>query len=398
MYLLRCLIRKLPGKIVKLIKLPDPEIINEFGGAKKIGEICKFFGFENVLLVSDENLIALGIHKDVEQSLKENNITYSFYITPTSEPNLDIVENGRRKLENFSADAIIALGGGAVLDACKMIAAAAILKKRKTNSLLKKFLIVEKKTLPIISIPTTAGTGAELTVACVVKNKNQQKKASVIVGLNIKAVILDGELMINTPNSITCACGFDALSHGLEGVVSATKVKEEDMNKSMECVKLVLNNLHILIDEPKNIASRQKMSLAANFGGNAINKQLAGYVHAFAHTLGSIYHIPHGNAIAMCLIPIMVFQKNKCLKKLALLSKYCELSDSNEDDEVSANKLLDEISKLKDLCNFRNYNNLIEKKDYKLIYKGVVSDSINYSAPLTLKRKDVFKILDEISK
>lgn len=398
MYLLRCLIRKLPGKIVKLIKLPDPEIIDEFGGAKKIGEICKSFGFENVLLVSDENLIALGIHKDVEQSLKENNITYSFYITPTSEPNLDIVENGRRKLENFSADAIIALGGGAVLDACKMIAAAAILKKRKTNSLLKKFLIVEKKTLPIISIPTTAGTGAELTVGCVVKNKNQQKKASVIVGLNIKAVILDGELMINTPNSITCACGFDALSHGLEGVVSATKVKEEDMNKSMECVKLVLNNLYVLIDEPKNIASRQKMCLAANYGGNAINKQLAGYVHAFAHTLGSIYHIPHGNAIAMCLIPIMEFQKNKCLKKLALLSKYCELSDSNEDDEVSANKLLDEISKLKDLCNFRNYNNLIEKKDYKLIYKGVVSDSINYSAPLTLKRKDVFKILDEISK
>ena len=373
------------------------EIVEAYGACNNVGDLCLKYGYKNVLLVTDKTLFSLGLHNNVVNSLEKSGIKYAIFNDIASEPNIEIIENGRRALNENNSDAIIALGGGAVMDSCKIIAAGGRLKKKKTKKLLKKILIVKNKTLPMITIPTTAGTGAEMTIASMVTNHKDRKQSVVIHGLNVVSVVLDGELTINTPLGISCACAIDAFSHGIEGVVASVKSSEDDLKKSMECVRLVLENLPKIIENPKDEKSRQNMIIAANLGGNAINKQLAGNVHAFAHTIGAKYHIPHGNAIAMSVLPVMNFQKHKCLKKLAMLSRYCGYCSDEICDLDAANILFSKIQDLIDLCKFER-KCIILKEDYLDVAHGVAMDSINYSAPIVLKNKDIYKILDEINK
>ena len=397
LYILRTLIRKLPGVVIKAVPLPDPETVSGYGSRDKAGELCRKNGFDRVLLVTDKTVFSLGLHEKITASLAEAGIAYSMFSEISSEPNLDIIDGGRQTLVECRADAMIALGGGAVLDSCKMIAAGGRLKKRKSKALLKKFLLVRKKTLPIIAVPTTAGTGAEITVGAVVTNDKGSKGSTVVVGLDVRAVILDSELTVKAPKTITCACGIDALSHGLEGVVAPVRVSGDDMQKSMECVKLVLDNLPVLIREPDNTEARQNMCFAAHLGGNAINKQLAGYVHAFAHSIGAKYHIPHGNAIALSLLPVMNLQKGKCQKRLAELSRYCGLASDSMRDTNACDKLLEAIDELIALCGFEGKKGMIAKEDYQHLARAVAWDSINYTPPIVLSDRQIYTVLGEIN-
>ena len=397
LYLLRTLIRKLPGIVIRAIPLPDPEILSGPGACERTGGLCKGYGFERVLLVTDKTVFSLGLHERLTASLAENGIRCTVFSDIASEPDLAIIDGGRAALLACGADAIIALGGGAVLDSCKLIAAGGRLRRRRSASLLRKFLFVPKKTLPIIAVPTTAGTGAELTVGAVVTNERGCKTAAVVVGLEVRAVILDSKLTEKAPKGLTCACGIDALSHGLEGSVASVSVSEDDMRKSMECVRLVLENLPVLIREPGNTEARQRMALAAHLGGNAINKQLAGYVHAFAHSIGAKYHIPHGNAIALSLLPVMEAQKGKCMKRLAGLSRYCALADTSVSDAEAADRLLEAIRGLIGLCGFEERKGFIEKADYKPLSRAVALDSINYSPPAVMSDRQIRTVLDRIN-
>ncbi|MCQ2386798.1 MAG: iron-containing alcohol dehydrogenase, partial [Clostridia bacterium] len=171
LYLLRALIRKLPGVIIKAVPLPEPETVTGFGSRDRAGELCHKNGFDRVLLVTDKTIFSLGLYEKITASLEEYSVAYSVFSDISSEPDLTVIDGGREALTHCRANAIIALGGGAVLDSCKMIAAGGRLGKRKSKSLLRKFLFVRQKTLPLIAVPTTAGTGAEITVGAVVTNK-----------------------------------------------------------------------------------------------------------------------------------------------------------------------------------------------------------------------------------
>ncbi|MBR4342584.1 MAG: iron-containing alcohol dehydrogenase [Lachnospiraceae bacterium] len=394
-YVLRKVARKLPGMVIKPIPKPRPKITEGFGKRNKVGEICKNAGYKSVLLITDKTLHSLGYHTSIEESLEKNGIKCTLFYEINSEPNIDIIDMGRKKVAESEAECIIALGGGSVLDSSKMIAAGAKLKHLNTHALLLKFLPVDGGTLPIISIPSTAGTGAEFTVGAVVTNHRGTKCATVIVGLNVTNVILDNELMINTPRSVTAACGIDALSHGLEGFVASVDSGKVNEKKSMECVKLVLENLPKVLDEPKNIVARQNMCRAAFLGGNAINEQLAGYVHAFAHSIGAMYHIPHGNAIALCLLPVMYFQKYSCTDRLSALARFCGLADEETDDISASDKLLEALKELIDKCGFEKPE-FINVEDYHELAERISNDAINYSPPITMRNDEIFLLLDNI--
>lgn len=397
LYLFRKGIRRVPGVVIKAVPLPRPQIVTGAGTRAQIGRLCRENGFERVLLVTDKMIFSLGLHEKILVSLKKADISCAVFSCMSSEPDVSILDAGRKALLDSEADAIIALGGGAVMDACKMIAAGGRQKKRKSEALLRKFLFVRGKTFPLIAVPTTAGTGAEITVGAVVTNKKGRKGSTVILGLHVKCVILDSELTLNAPRSITCGCGIDALSHGLEGVVASVRGTEEDKQKSMECVKLVLENLPAVINDPKNGTARQNMCIAAHYGGNAINKQLAGYVHAFAHAIGVKYHIPHGEAIALSLLPVMELQKSQCSRALSDLSRYCGLAKSGDSDLEACDKLLREIRRLIDLCAFDPAVKTLPKEDYRSLARAVSMDSINYSPPIVMKDKQIFSVLDKIS-
>ena len=145
------------------------------------------------------------------------------------------------------------------MDSCKMIAAGCKMPHVPVKALLLKFLPVPGSTLPLIMIPSTAGTGAELTVGAVVTNDQGAKSSTVLIGLNVTHVIHDSELTIHAPKGVTAACGIDALSHCIEGAVSDTDVDAEDMRMSMEGVKLILENLPLLMSQESGVKSQERL-------------------------------------------------------------------------------------------------------------------------------------------
>ena len=299
-YHFRKQIHRLPGKVIHTIPLPEPEVTAGHGARREIGAICKKAGYQHVLVVTDETLHNLGYDAAILESLNAAGINASLFSDIHSEPTIPIIEAGRAQALEMKADAIVALGGGSVMDSCKMIAAGCRMPHVPVKALLLKFLPVPGETLPLVMVPSTAGTGAEVTVGAVVTNDQGTKSSTVLIGLKVVHVIHDSELTIRAPKSVTASCGIDALSHCIEGAVSDTEVDAEDMKMSMEGVKLILENLPVLCSESSAISQQQaeearlNMAKAAMYGGNAINTQLAGYVHAFAHSIGARYHLSHG--------------------------------------------------------------------------------------------------------
>ena len=392
-YRFRKHIHRLPGKVIRTIPLPEPDVTAGRGARREIGAMCKKAGYKRVMVVTDTTLHQLGYDEAILESLKEAGISASLFYDIHSEPNTTIIEAGRRQALETKVEAIIALGGGSVMDSCKMIAAGCKMPHLPVKALLLKFLPVPGETLPLIMVPSTAGTGAEVTVGAVVTSDQGAKGSTVLIGLNVVHVIHDSELTIHAPKSVTAACGIDALSHCIEGVVSDTEVDEEDMKMSMDGVKLILENLPLLTNEGvKEFTSerleqaRLNMARAAMYGGNAINTQLAGYVHAFAHSIGATYHLSHGQAISLMLLPVLEFQKEACQAHYEALAKYCNVPD-----------FLQAVRDLITACGMDQIESPVRACDHERLIPMIAADSINYSAPVTLSNEDIRGILTKLT-
>ena len=396
-YRFRKQIHKLPGKVIHRVPLPEPQVVEGHGVRAKIGEICEECGYKQVLLVTDKTLHELGYEQKIVQSLEEAGVGCSLFADINSEPNIALIDAGRKIAMECNAECVIALGGGSVMDTCKMISAGVKMPHLKTKTLLRKFLVVPGKTLPMITVPSTAGTGAEVTVGAVVTNGRGTKGSTVLVGLDVTHVILDSELTIHAPQLVTAACGMDALSHVVEGTLSDVAVYVEDAYHSLEGVRLILQHLPVVMREPENIESRLAMCRAAMYGGNAINTQLAGYIHAFAHSIGAKYHIPHGQAITLMMLPVLKYQKAACLSKYAMMARYCQLADDRTDDRHAADKFLQAVSDLIVTCGLDKLESPVQPADYEELTRMIAADSINYSAPMTFSNEDTQRVLEQLA-
>ena len=381
-YVFRKQIHKLPGRVIHRVPLPEPQVVEGHGARAQIGEICKEKGYKHVLVVTDKTLRELGYEQKILQSLKAAGVRHTLFYGIDSEPTAALIEKGRKIAMKYNTECVIALGGGSVMDTCKMIVAGARLPHLSTRALLVKFLIVPGKTLPMITVPSTAGTGAEITVGAVVTRTRGSKGSTVIVGLDVTHVILDSELTIHAPQVVTAACGMDALSHVVEGTVSDVAVDVEDAYRSLEGVKLILHHLPVVMREPENIESRLAMCRAAMYGGNAINTQLAGYVHAFAHS------------ISLMMLPVLECQMDACLRKYALMARYCGLADVHTEDRIAAERFLQAVSDLIVTCGLDKLESPVKPEDYEELTRMIAADSINYSAPMTFSDEDIVRVLE----
>ena len=395
-YLGRKAIRKVPGVVIKAAPLPKPTLYEGFGKRAEVGAICEQAGFKTALVVTDQTIFGLGLHEKITASLEAHGVAYTLFHEIDSEPTVRIVDAGRKAATACGADCIVALGGGSVMDSSKIIAAGAKHPNAAITHYLHKFAFASHGTLPMINVPSTAGTGAECTVGAVVKNKRGTKSSTVIIGMEVAAVILDSELLIGAPQNVTTWCAIDALSHGLEGLLADVDSSEEDIKKSRECVRLVMENLPILLEDPKNIEARQATLLAAHYGGNAINTQLAGYVHAFAHSIGALYHIPHGKAIAWCLVPIVEAQENIRSEQLKALAVYCGIAHEAEEAEAAADRMILALRRLLVQCGLENGCKLLKPEDYDQLVGMIDADSINYSPSRTFSDSEIRMLLDQI--
>jgi len=173
-------------------------------------------------------------------------------------------------------------------------------------------------------------------------------------------------------------------------------VEEADEKLSEEGVRLIMQHLPVVTKEPENIEARLGMCRAAMYGGHAINTQLAGYVHAFAHSIGALYHIPHGKAIAWCLIPVLEAQEYMRYNKMSNVAKYCHVADKNDTAEEASDKLILALKKLLIQCGLEKGCGLIKTDDYDKLTEMIDADSINYSPVRTFTDSEIRMLLDQI--
>ena len=279
-----------------------------FGGENSmdnIVDIIKKVNAKKVAMFTDKGLRSLGLFDMPEAAVKESGVEYYVLDDLPAEPSYMAVQSVVDAFKKSGADLIIACGGGSVMDAAKL-ASILVTDEYGVKELLDNPGMA-KKCVPIVLIPTTAGTGAEVTPNAIVGVPEKELKIG-IVNENMIAdyVILDARLIKNLPRKIAAATGVDALAHCIECFTSNKANPFSDMY-ALEGCDLILNNIEKACDDPNAMVEKNRMQMAAYYGGLAITASGTTAVHALSYPLGGKYHIAHGVSNAMLLAPVMRF-------------------------------------------------------------------------------------------
>ncbi len=282
---------------------------------------------KKVAMFTDKGIQAAGLFTLPEEAVKASGAEYYVLNDLPPEPSYMAVQKLVDQFKAEGADFIVACGGGSVLDAAKL---ASVLV---TDEYGVKELLDEpgraKKCVPIVLIPTTAGTGAEVTPNAIVAVPEKELKVG-IVNENMIAdyVILDARLIKNLPRSIAAATGVDAMAHCIECFTSNKANPFSDLY-ALEGMDLILNNIEKACDDPNAMEEKNKMQIAAYYGGLAITASGTTAVHALSYPLGGKYHIAHGVSNAILLVPVMKFNEPCCRDKFAQVYDRCCHDGSN---------------------------------------------------------------------
>ena len=372
-----------------------------FVGETSCEDLCDMLineGHSNVFIVTDAVLNKLGIPAKVTDYLDKKNISYKVYDGITPDPTFKVVEEGLRKSIDAKCDSIIAIGGGSVIDAAKMIAMS------QGNNCKPKQLIgilkARKPSIPLYCIPTTAGTGSEATLGAVVSDdKTHQKALSIDPRMVPLAAAIDPMIMKGMPAHITADTGIDVLTHALEAWMSANASVETDYYAA-SAVKSVMQNLPLVYKDGANLKAREEMGIAAHYGGIAFNKAGLGYVHAIAHQLGAYYGIPHGRANAIVLPYVLDVNRQGCKKRLAALARKTGMVKSgqaNKSDSDIADHLIAQVRELIAALNIDPTVKGMQSSDFDSIAKAAAKEvSDTYAVPTYLSASEIKAILTKI--
>lgn len=292
--------------MLKQYSLKMPHAV--FGGEnamENIADIIKKLDARKVAMFTDKGLRKLGLFDMPEAVVKSTGVEYYVLDELPAEPSYMAVQAVVDEFKASGADLIVACGGGSVMDAAKL-ASVLVTDEYGVRELLDNPGMA-KKCVPIVLIPTTAGTGAEVTPNAIVGVPERELKIG-IVNENMIAdyVILDARLIKNLPRKIAASTGVDALAHCVECFTGNKANPFSDMY-ALEGCDLILNNLEAACDDPEAMEAKNKMQIAAYYGGLAITASGTTAVHALSYPLGGKYHIAHGVSNAMLLAPVMRF-------------------------------------------------------------------------------------------
>lgn len=286
-------------------------VLNEtsyFGkGARKelVGEIQKR-GFKKVFLVSDKSLVEAGVTAKVEELLNKADIPYDLYDEIKPNPTIKNVLDGVDACKKSKADLIVAVGGGSSIDTAKGISIVMTNPERSDIKSLNGASNTVNRGMPLIALPTTAGTAAEVTINYVITDEDAEIKMVCVDPNDIPILaIIDSELMASMPKSLAAATGMDALTHGIEGYITKAHNDMSDMFH-MQAIKMIFKYLSAAVNDKDPVAI-EKMGMAQYIAGMGFSNVGLGIVHSMAHQLGAVYDTPHGIANAMLLPTVMRF-------------------------------------------------------------------------------------------
>lgn len=290
-----------------------------WGSLARLPSIVKGLGGTRAFVVGDPGVVKAGVVERVIGTLVSAGIPSIPFSDIESDPDVSSVDNGVQLAKAEVCDVVIGVGGGSALDTAKAIGL--MLNNPGTIRDYVGVGKVERAGVPVVAIPTTAGTGSELTIWSVLSDKEKKVKISVGSVLNCPRVaLLDPELTVSLPPAITAATGMDALVHALESYVNkATQPISEAMSE--QAMALIARSLRVAVAQPDNAQARADLLLASTIAAMAFNSTRLGLVHAFAMPLGARFHIPHGLVNAIMLPAVMRFNLPGNLGKYARIAE-----------------------------------------------------------------------------
>jgi len=311
------------------------------GAIKELGNIMNNMGYKNPLIITDSMMIELGYISRLEEILKSKNITADIFKDTIPEPTVKSIQNGVNKVKDGNYDSLIALGGGSPIDSAKAIS---ILGKFGGNMKEYKFpRIVDELGIPVLAIPTTAGTGSEVTKFTIISDETTDEKMLCVgKGFMPCVAIVDYELTLSLPQRSTADTGIDALTHAMEAYVSKKANKFSDA-QALQAMNLIAPNLRKVFHDGSNREAREKMMLGATLAGVAFSNASVALVHGMSRPIGAFYHVPHGLSNAMLLPSVTEFSIPAATKRYADCARAMEVALKEDSDEDANKKLLIEL-------------------------------------------------------
>ena len=368
------------GVVTGLLPIPQPMLLVGPGASRRLGQALCGFGHKKILIVTDRVVAEMGLPGALTKALSEGGTAYVIFDAITPDAPIPLIEQGIAFYRKEGCDAIVAFGGGSPMDAAKTIALA-VANKKPPRQLVGYFKGL-RHPVPLYAVPTTAGTGSEVTVAAVVSDPKTNRKLVIADTRLVPAMAaLDPSLMTGLPRHVTAATGMDALTHAIEAFIGNWSTGYTD-RMALAAVGMIYDNLRIAYRNGKNLAAREQMALASTYAGLAFTRANVGYVHAIAHQLGGKYHTPHGLANAIMLPHVLKFLSPAIIKKLAVLAVRAKAGNEGERAAVRAKKFLDSIDALsRDLGIPRHLDALREADIPELAKAACWEADTNYPVP-----------------
>jgi alcohol dehydrogenase class IV len=380
-------LKRAAGVITRRLPIPQPLLLVGPGSSAKLGAAIADFGHRKLLVVTDASIAALGLLSPLTDALAQAGAAFAVFDAITPDAPIEQVEQGIAAFSSLGCDAVIGFGGGSVIDAAKVIALASANGKHPRE--LVGYFKGWHAPAPIYAVPTTAGTGSEVTVAAVVSDPTLGTKL-VIADTRLVPLMaaIDPCLMTCLPPAITAATGMDALTHAIEALISGWSTAHTD-RLAMAAVAMVYRHLPKAYRDGGDLHAREQMALAASYAGLAFTRTNVGNVHAIAHQLGGRYHTPHGLANAIMLPQVLRFSAPATSAVLARLALRVGLGDPSQAQDSLADQFLDSIEAMNDQLGIPRLLATLREQDIAALAAAACWEAdTNYPVPRRMTQAD----------
>lgn len=378
--------------LLRLIPAPMPIVFAGPGSSAQLVDAIAQTGVKRVLVVTDAMLVKIGLLEPITAALQAAGVEVAVYDGVEPNPTKEQVEAGLAEYDRNGCEAALAVGGGSPMDAAKIILARAA-TRRSTEKLVGQ-LKVRGNLAPLFAIPTTAGTGSEVTIAAVVSDTVERKKLVVAdPKLVPRMAALDAELMLGLPAPVTAATGMDALTHAVEAYVSQIANERTD-SYARAAVRLIFAKLVEAYDDGSNREARQAMAMASFYAAVAFTRALVGYVHAIAHNFGGMYHTPHGLANAIVMPHVLDFYGESAASRLAELAVAAGIGERSEGDTELATRFIARIREMNQHMGIPNGLDTLREQDIPLIAERALEEAFGtYAVPRLMNQSECETVL-----
>ena len=368
------------------------------GARKELATVVANRGWKKALVVTDKGLMQFGVAKMVLDVMDAAGIPYEIYDEVKPNPTVTNVTNGVAACKKAGADFIVAIGGGSSMDTAKGIGIVCTNPEFSDVISLEGVADTKNKCLPIVALPTTAGTAAETTINYVIIDEKRQQKMVCVDPNDIPAVaIIDAELMYSLPKGLTAATGMDAMTHAIEGLITKAAWEMSDMFE-IKAIEMIHKYLPMAVNDPKNPEGRNGMAVAQYIAGMAFSNVGLGVDHGMAHPMSALHDVPHGVACAILLPTVMRYNMPACVDKYVEIAKACGVYKpemTNQEAAEAACTAIEDLSKLVGIPQHLSEPGITEA-DIPALAEQAITDVCTPGNPREVTKEDIIALYHKI--